>query len=166
MTECPQCGGRTTKILSTDELGTRYVVSSVRNSSTHIVSAVSLTAIGHHTQVTVTLVAVNSTSQISFDGVIYQAGETLHVELNCFQSLLLQYEPDESRIDIKSSSIVSVFIAEGINIGITVPKVAEHPPVVGAGPIIHQLVPVSKWGQDFLSFPFSQRGDNVHITGE
>ncbi|KAK2144116.1 hypothetical protein LSH36_784g01037 [Paralvinella palmiformis] len=164
MTECPQCGGRTTKILSTDELGTHYVVSSVRNSSTHIVSAVSLTAIGHHTQVTVTLVAVNSTSQISFDGVIYQAGETLHVELNCFQSLLLQYEPDESRIDIKSSSIVSVFIAEGINIGITVPKVAEHPPVVGAGPIIHQLVPVSKWGQDFLSFPFSQRGDNVHIT--
>ena len=154
-------------MLPADQLGTHYVLNGRRSGSTTEASAVAVTATTGPTEVAVTLLAVNSTTgRLAYDGAIYRPGETARATLEGFQSVLLLFLGD-GRLDVKTSAPVSVFVGEGLSVagGEQNGAAADRAPDITSS-TLYQLKPVSLWGRHFISFPFSDRGDTVHITGE
>ena len=143
-----QCGGRITQITPTYLLGTHYILQSRSNLSTDMPTKIAITASKNNTEIVVKLFPTKDNStDISYDNISYNGGDTLRRELDSFQTMLFSWNRSISRIDINSSAPVAVFYAE-------------------ADGVTSQPLPVTRWGNHFITFPISQRSDIVQITGQ
>jgi len=142
-----QCGGRSTQILPTSVLDRHYILQSVTNYPTKANTTIGITTSKDHTDVLVNLsTGNNNVSTISFDNLTYHAGEIIHDQLDSFQIMWLKCQSEIFRIDIKSSDPIAVFYGQDGGVG-------------------RQLLPVSRWGKHFISFPISETADTIQITG-
>ncbi len=169
LTEPAECGGASTNILPIYMLDNHYILHNLHNYTKPTQNIIAITTYTDQTEIEIPLLGLDTSIQISFLNTTYQHNETLYTSLNSFQTLYLEVNGDVTGLQIKSYNYVSVFLREQSNFvymykaGRSKGSDNDRSCTVVA---TYQILPVTKWGRHFLTFPYSETQDTIHITGK